>query len=294
MLALLVGVAAFMLARLAGTAIEDSVAIALTGAALVALLRGVVVFDVPRIGRWALHHARESMRLLLPLLTRALPFLLLFITFLFINTEVWQVASSLSRARLLGALACFGLLAVAFLWPSFAGEIDRLGAELGREQFARTCAGTPVASAAREIAAEPALAADVAGIRLPRLQRSNLMLMLFITQAVQLLLVSLLVYGFFVLFGSLVIRPSVIEAWTGSAPHYTGPLHLISDELFSVAVFLSGFAGLYFTVQAVIDQNYRKEFFRRIEDDLQQAIGVRKVYTTLRTHLAPGAGTSRF
>ncbi|HPF79785.1 hypothetical protein [Nostocoides australiense] len=120
------------------------------------------------------------------------------------------------------------------------------------------------------------------------------MLMLFITQAVQLLLVSLLVFGFFVLFGSLVIRPSVIEAWTGSAPHYTGPLHLISDALFSVAVFLSGFAGLYFTVQAVIDQNYRKEFFRRIEDDLQQAIGVRKVYTTLRTHLAPGAGTSRF
>ncbi|GAB4078981.1 hypothetical protein [Nostocoides australiense] len=41
------------------------------------------------------------------------------------------------------------------------------------------------------------------------------MLMLFITQAVQLLLVSLLVFGFFVLFGSLVIRPSVIEAWRG-------------------------------------------------------------------------------
>ena len=59
-----------------------------------------------------------------------------------------------------------------------------------------------------------------------------------------------------------------------------------SDELFSVAVFLSGFAGLYFTVQAVIDQNYRKEFFSQIESDLQRAIGVRKVYVALRAHLA--------
>ncbi|GAA1785820.1 hypothetical protein [Nostocoides veronense] len=175
---------------------------------------------------------------------------------------------------------------VAFLWPSFAGEIERLGIEVDGDLLAQTCAGTPVASAAAEIAAEPSLAREVAGIRLPRLQRSNLMLMLFITQAIQLVLVALVVFGFFCLFGSLVIRPSVIEAWTGSPPQYTGPLHLLSDELFAVAVFLSGFAGLYFTVQAVIDQNYRREFFHHIEDDLQRAIGVRKVYTALRMHLA--------
>ena len=34
--------------------------------------------------------------------TRALPLLLLFITFLFINTEVWQVAANLGRAARCG------------------------------------------------------------------------------------------------------------------------------------------------------------------------------------------------
>ncbi|HRC41481.1 hypothetical protein [Nostocoides sp.] len=283
---LLVGAAAFGALRLAGVDSVVAFALALLPATLTLIARGVVVFDVVRIARWALVHAWQSMRLLLPLLTRALPFLLLFTTFLFINTEVWQVASSLSRARLVGALGCFAVLAVGFLWPSFAGEIDRLGSELSGEELTQTCAGTPVASAAREIAADPRLAQQVASLHLPRLQRGNLMLMLFITQAVQLLLVALLVFGYFCIFGSLVIRPSVIESWTGQPAHFTGPFQLISDELFAVAVFLSGFAGLYFTVQAVTDQNYRREFFHKIEDDLQQAMGVSKVYTALRRHLA--------
>lgn len=278
--------------RMLGGALVDMTLVAIPVVLLVVLARAFVVFHLAGIGRWAVVHAWRSMRLLFPLVTRTLPFLLLFITFLFINTEVWQVASSLSRARLWGALGCFALLAVAFLWPSFAGEIERVGAEVEGARLAETCAGTPVASAAREILDEPHLAREVAGIRLPRLQRSNLMLMLFITQAIQLLLLALIVFGFFCLFGSLVIRPAVVESWTGAAPHYTGPLHLISDELFSVAVFLSGFAGLYFTVQAVIDQNYRREFFRRIEDELQQAIGVRKVYTALHAHLGRAGGGS--
>ena len=47
-------------------------------------------------GRWAGRSAAS--RLLLPLVTRALPLLMLFITFLFINAEVWQVASSMTAA----------------------------------------------------------------------------------------------------------------------------------------------------------------------------------------------------
>jgi hypothetical protein len=266
--------------------VGEAVAAGLLTAALVALARAVRVFRVGRIGRWALAHAWENRSLIGPLATRALPFLLLFITFLFINTEVWQVSAALPRPLLWVCVGIFALLAVAFLAPSFRSEIERVGAEVEGEMLAATCVGTPVASAAREILAEPHLASEVAGIRLPPLQRRNLMLMLFIAQAIQMLSLVLIVFGFFVVFGSIAIRPSVIEVWVGSPPHYTGPFHLVSDELFSVAVFLSAFAGLYFTVQAVIDQNYRREFFTRIQDDLQRAIGVRKVYVALRAHLA--------
>ena len=269
-----------------GAGVGEAVAAGLLVAAVVALARAVRVFRVGRIGRWALAHAWENRSLIGPLATRALPFLLLFITFLFINTEVWQVSAALPRPLLWVCVGIFALLAIAFLAPSFRSEIERVGAEVEGEQLAATCVGTPVASAAREILAEPHLATEVAGIRLPPLQRRNLMLMLFIAQAIQMLSLVLIVFGFFVVFGSIAIRPSVITTWVGAPPHYTGPLHLVSDELFSVAIFLSAFAGLYFTVQAVIDQNYRREFFTRIQDDLQRAIGVRKVYVALRAHLA--------
>lgn len=286
-LALVVGVGLGALSRVAGASWADAVSVALGAAVIVAVLRGTRVFRVPLIGRWALAHAWEGRSLLVPLATRALPFLLLFITFLFINTEVWQVASSLSRPLLWSTVAVFVVLAVAFLAPSFDKEIARLGAEVEGERLAASCAGTPVASAAREILDEPHLAREVAGIRLRGLQRTNLLLMLFITQAIQVVSLALIVFTFFVVFGSIAIQPDVIESWVGHAPTYeTGGLHLVSNELFSVAVFLSGFAGLYFTVQAVIDQNYRREFFSQIEDDLQRAIGVRKVYVALRAHLA--------
>jgi hypothetical protein len=280
--AVVVTIVALNLDATAGAA----VALGLLTAAVVSLGRAVRVFRVGRIGRWALAHAWENRSLIGPLATRALPFLLLFITFLFINTEVWQVSSALPRHLLWSCVGIFALLAVAFLAPSFRSEIERVGAEVEGEQLAATCEGTPVASAAREILAEPHLASEVAGIRLPPLQRRNLMLMLFIAQAIQMLSLAVVVFAFFVVFGSIAIRPSVIEVWVGAPPHYTGPFHLISDQLFSVAIFLSGFAGLYFTVQAVIDQNYRREFFSRIEHDLQRAIGVRKVYVALRAHLA--------
>ena len=217
-----------------------------------------------------------------------MPFLLLFITFLFINTEVWQVSSALSRSRLWASVGVFALLAVAFLAPSFASEIERVGVEVEGEQLAATAKAPRRVRGARD-PCRAAPAKEVAGIRLPPLQRRNLMLMLFVAQAIQMLSLVFIVFCFFVIFGSVAIQPSVIESWVGAPPHFTGPLHLISDELFSVAVFLSGFAGLYFTVQAVIDQNYRREFFSRIQDDLQRAIGVRKVYVALRAHLADAA-----
>ncbi|GGB64931.1 hypothetical protein N798_04855 [Knoellia flava TL1] len=285
--ALVTGAAAAVLWRVVSWSWPAAIGLGLFAAVVVVLLRGVEVFRVPVIGRWALAHAWGSRSLLVPLATRALPFLLLFITFLFINTEVWQVASSLSRALLWSSVAVFVVLAVAFLAPSFDKEISRLGAEVEGERLVASCEGTPVASAAREILEEPQLASEVAGIRLRGLERNNLLLMLFVTQAIQVVSLAFIVFGVFVVFGSIAIRPEVIESWVGHPPTYeTGGLHLVSNELFSVAVFLSGFAGLYFTVQAVIDQNYRREFFSRVEDDLQRAIGIRKVYVALRAHLA--------
>ena len=47
-----------------------------------------------------------------------------------------------------------------------------------------------------------------------------------------------------------------------------------------------GSPGLYFTVQAVIDDTSRREFFSQVSQGLEQAVGVRKVYVAVRAHLA--------
>ena len=59
----------------------------------------------PIVG-WALRRTFGSLGLLLPLATRALPLLLLFVTFLFINTEVWQVTSNLDGGRAVADRRC--------------------------------------------------------------------------------------------------------------------------------------------------------------------------------------------
>ena len=46
----------------------------------------------------------------------------------------------------------------------------------------------------------------------------NLILVLLIAQAVQVLLLSLSVFAFFLVFGMLVMDPSVIDTWLGHPP----------------------------------------------------------------------------
>ena len=99
----------------------------------------------------------------------------------------------------------------------------------------------------------------------------------------------LAVFAFFVGFGLLAISDDVVTAWVGHPPTpvqlWGADLQLpVADELFQVAVFLSAFAGLYFTVYAVSDANYREQFFAELHEELERAVGVRSVYRELLAH----------
>ena len=56
----------------------------------------------------------------------------------------------------------------------------------------------------------------------------------------------------------------------------------LSVELVQVAVFLSAFSGLYFTVYAVTDDTYRQQFFTSVTRELERAVAVRAVYLRAR------------
>lgn len=251
---------------------ETVFAVLVTGWALRALYGASVV-------GWAARRTLRSLGLLFPLVSRALPMLLLFMTFLFINTEVWQVTSTLTGGLMWQAVLLFAVIAVGFLLARLPEEMEEYDAELTRESVLEACRSTPVETAAAEVElTDEALAdeSDVVG-----LERGNLVVVLLIAQAIQVLLLSVAVWLFFLVFGVIAMKDPVIESWVGHAPHYAGWFGLVSRELVQVSTFLAAFAGLYFTVYAVTDQNYRRQFFTAIRRELERAVSVRLVYRTL-------------
>jgi hypothetical protein len=253
------------------------------GSGLAALLLlvlgyGWIFLRLRPIALWALRRTFGSLRLMFPLLTRALPLLLLFITFLFINAEVWQVASGMPRGRLWIGVVLFAGIAVAFLLVRLPDEVREVEDEAADDRLVECCQGTPLAEVAGTLR-------DSYPARLPPMQRANLVLVLLFSQLLQVLLLSLTVFAFFIVFGKIAITERVIDSWVGHDPKdlpWLAQWLPLSEELFEVSVFLAGFAGLYFTVYAVTDSTYREQFFASLSRELEQAIGVYTVYETLR------------
>jgi len=234
---------------------------------------------------WALRRAFRSLGLLLPLATRALPMLLLVVTFLFINADLWQVAATLHGGILWSAILFFILAALGFLVPRLAQEMDEVDT-LDGDALCLATEGTPLQEPARRLCAadvDLSVGADVTG-----LQKVNLVTVLVVAQAVQVVLLSVAVFVFFIVFGVVAIQPDVIEGWLGvkSLSYPPGP-HIASLQLIRVATFLAGFSGFYFTIIAITDDLYRREFFSVILAELQRAVGVRAVYLALRPRPTP-------
>ncbi len=235
-----------------------------------------------RIVTWAGARTLGSLRLIFPVVTRALPLLLLFVTFLFINAEVWQLAGGLRPGVLWLTVLLLAAMAVAFLMARLPEEVDRLDDRIDDRFLVSACRGTPLAQTARELVADPqvrpASYAPVSGF-----ERWNLILVLLVIQLAQVLLLVVSVLVFFLFFGSLTMRETVQLSWTAKDDLSNMPyLSNISVELFQVSLFLGAFSGLYFTVSAVTDDAYRGQFFTGVMDEMERAVGVRAVYLALR------------
>jgi len=233
---------------------------------------------------FALSRTLGSLRFVAPMASRALPLLLVFVTFLFVNAEAWEMTTNLPFGLLwVTVLLMFGL-AVLFLLTRLPEEVDRVDDEVDDAFIVRACAGTPLEAASREIAADPGIDpqahAQVAGF-----ERWNLILVLLVIQTVQVLLLALTVFVFFVLFGSLVMEPETQASWVGKDVSDLRNAPLISSvsvSLLKVSLFLASFSGFYFTVSAVTDETYRRQFFSVVESQLERAVGMRAVYLAMR------------
>jgi hypothetical protein len=283
-LVLLVGVVLGAAAGVTVGMLTDTVSFGIsTGASVmlgVAALYALHSLRTQVIAGWALRRAFRSLGLLMPLLTRALPMLLLFITFLFINAEVWQVSASLDGGVLWGAVLFFGAAAILFLVPRLAEELDAFDDSIVSADLIAASKSTPLEAAAQRLVDEDIDLPEEAQVS--GLQMVNLVLVLVIAQAVQVLLLAVAVFAFFIVFGAVAINDIVIESWTGEEVKHLFGFQPISEQLTQVSVFLAAFSGLYFTVYAITDEVYRKEFFTVIMNELRRAVGARVIYRALR------------
>lgn len=270
------------LAYLSGSAaVAPATLINLTGLAAV-VYAGRTLGGWP-IVRWAGRRALASLPMLIPLVTRALPLLLLFVTFLFINAEVWQLSSRLDGGVLWVTVLLFVIFAALFLLARLSEEVDAFDAAGDSGGVAAACRRTPLEGAAAELRTRGDAGAQRA--RLTRYERTNLLLVLAIAQGVQVILLALSVFVFFMLFGGLVMTHDVQQAWVGDLETIRAlPVASnLSIQLFQVSVFLAAFSGFYFTVYAVTDDALRGQFFTRVVRELERAVAVRSVYVTLRS-----------
>ena len=174
------------------------------------------------------------------------------------------------------AVMFFALSAVVFLLVRLPEEMDRVDDDTDRGRLVERTRGTPVEHCSAEVF-EGIHDGELRGVlEVAGLQKWNLVLVLLVSQFVQVLLLSVAVLVFFLVFGSVVMQPEVVGSWLGKG----GPTD-VTGPLVKVSVFLAGFSGLYFTVYAVTDETYRQQFFTSVTRELERAVAVRAVYGTL-------------
>lgn len=244
--------------------------LAILGLAYVLTSYGVV----PMFG-WASRHLARQIGDMVNLFLKSLPLLLLFSAFLFLNAEIWQVASDMPDVFVV--IVVLGLVAIGCGFVSLALRhlLDDLNQFSSWREIDRLCANTPYAGC-------PSPEADVQVTSLNRGAKTNLVLLLFVAQSIQVLLVASMVWAFYVGFGLFTVREATIGQWT-TLPEVDvwwraspfGHDIVLTRPLVVVSALIAAFSGLQFAVSAVTDEAYRRDFGEEITAEIRESLAVR-------------------
>ena len=271
----------------------DSLGILVTNLVILLVAYVVTSYGLVPMTRWGIRQLAGQLGDLANVMARALPLLLIFSALLFLTTEIWQVCSSLGAPFFVVTALIPFVAGTLFLLLRVPEELDAV-AHFDHWQGVR---GLPVGSPLRGVVltglgvGSLLSEVDLTGLDDPPhaapLERRawlNVGLVLVVSQSVQILLVSVVVGVFYVGFGLFAISESVTRAWTvGSVDvlarfEVFGNQAVLSTQLLKVAAFIAAFSGLQFTVSAITDSTYRREFFERAVRGVRQGLAVRALY----------------
>jgi hypothetical protein len=236
--------------------------------ALLGLIYAVGSLGLVAILRWVVARFASQLRSALGLIANAVPLLAIFALLSFTNQEAWQIFSSLKREIYAVIICLFVLLGSTFIFVRIPREARRLEREAG--------AGSPP---------------------LKRRQLLNVGLVMFVSQALQVLIVSFVIGAFFVAFGLLAINESLRVDWIGEPGNELLSFDLfgerleLTEELLRVAGGLAAFSGFYFAIAMLTDSTYRQEFLEELTAEMRQSFRERAEYLKLRERGGPEGGS---
>jgi hypothetical protein len=269
--------------------VTDAAQSVVQAAALLVVIYLWSSYGIGALVRWGARRSSGQLTGLGPLVAKALPLLLVFNTFLFINAEVWEMAGTLDGAAYVVIVLTFFTLGAVFAISRVPGFIRGENRFASWDDIGTYLEGTPA-----DTIELPTTGPTLDPLRAR--QRFNIGLIVLFGQALQITLVVVALTAFFVFFGVMAITADTITNWTGldtisviADIGFGNRTLVLTEPLIRVSVFLGAFSGMYFTVVLTTDETYRNEFSSDIGPEIRQILAVRTAYHVIQgTH---GAAT---
>ena len=253
---------------------------------ILAVVYVVVAWGLFSMIRWGLQTMWAHLTQIVQLLGSTLPLMLLFSAFLFLNAEIWQVVNDLPVALFLIVVGVLAIIGLGFLTGAMTGAIHGLRSFESWDEVCSELVNTPLADCEAS-----GFVGTPERVPLGAAARANLTLRLVVGLAAQAILVTLVIFGFYVVFGMLTVREDTVLQWT-TLETSAADVTLASVRLFGhdivltslhliAAAFVAAFSGLQFAVSLVTDDDYTEAFVKDSNDEVREALAVRAAYLEL-------------
>jgi hypothetical protein len=227
-------------------------------------------------------------------MSRALP--LLMITLLvYFSGELWQLSARMTRRRLWQVIGFLALVASIFVVSTIRDEVRALREDLAeRVDPTQLLAGTPLAG---QLDHEPVR------IRLSRAEQFNVIAVMVVSQAIQVVFFTAGLFAFFLALGIVAIPYDVAVLWSAEQTCAIGEppcagtwfgIHIpIPQTIVHTSLFVAVVSGLYFTVSTSTDPQYRQRFFEPLIADVAVSLAGRDAYLDMERHDVDQSSTPR-
>jgi hypothetical protein len=267
----------------AGSGFSGLAAAEVIGFAIVAVLAiWLTYLGIGSIVLWAFRFAWVQLGALGTLMSRALPLLMLTVLVYFTG-ELWQLSARMTRQRLWQTIGFLAIMAIVFMVTTIRDEVNALREDRAERSDAATLlAGTPLAiDAGHEPARTP----------LSRAEQVNVVAVMVVAQAIQVVLFTTGLFAFFLVLGIVSVPDDVAVLWSSeqSCPIGEPPcpgtwfgVHVpVPQTIVHMSLLVAVLSGLYFTVSTSVDPLYRQRFFDPLIADVAVSLAGRDAYLEL-------------